>query len=271
MPASYFHWRRSANAMDLLDLENGVTPWTATLRQRDLYPAEDRDDFQGLHDGGETRGPLPDRPRSIAGRSIPAGTKVVGFASRETDRVRGFDLFMEVARRIAGERPDVLFIVVGNEGIYYDWDVLRIGGPSFKRWVLDRGGFDLENLVFLGHVESARLAEVLRISDLHVYLSAPFVLSWSLLDAMATGLVVLASDVAPVRVVIEPGVNGLVAPLFDADALADSALRVLADPAGFAPLGRAARETIEAWYSLDVTIPALEDYFERVASAGGRP
>jgi len=96
------------------------------------------------------------------------------------------------------------------------------------------------------------------------------VLSWSLLDAMATGLVVLASDVPPVREVIEPGVNGLVEPLFDVDRMVESALRVLGDPAAFAPLGRAARETIRARYSVDVAIPPLKDYFERVASAGTR-
>jgi glycosyltransferase involved in cell wall biosynthesis len=93
----------------------------------------------------------------------------------------------------------------------------------------------------------------------------PFVLSWSLLDAMCTGLVVLAADVPPVREVIEPGVNGLLWPFFDVDQLAETALRVLDDPAEYAPLGRAARRTIEERYSLDVAVPALKDYFERVA------
>ena len=85
------------------------------------------------------------------------------------------------------------------------------------------------------------LAAIFRLSDLHIYLTAPFVLSWSLLDAMASGCVVLASDVPPVREVIEPGQNGLIEPLFDVDRLTETALRVLDDPAAFAPLGRAAR------------------------------
>ena len=177
---------------------------------------------------------------------------------------------MEVARRIARGRPDVLFLVAGNEETYYGWDRLHTGRANFKEWVVERGGHDLSRFVFLGQVAPARLAEVLRISDLHLYLTAPFVLSWSLLDAMATGLVVLASDVPPVREVIEPGVNGLVEPLFDVDRLAEAALRVLDDPAAYAPLGRAARETIRERYSIDVAIPALKDYFERVASAGPR-
>jgi glycosyltransferase involved in cell wall biosynthesis len=177
---------------------------------------------------------------------------------------------MEVARRIGQERPDVLFVVVGRDDTYYGWDKLHTGQPSFKQWVLDRGHYDLSRFLFTGHIEPDQLADLLRITDLHLYLTAPFVLSWSLLDAMASGAVVLGSDVAPVREVIEPGVNGLVEPLFDLDRLAETALQVLDNPAEYAPLGRAARRTIEERYSIEVSIPALQDYFERVASSGPR-
>jgi glycosyltransferase involved in cell wall biosynthesis len=96
------------------------------------------------------------------------------------------------------------------------------------------------------------------------------VLSWSLLNAMSSGAVILGSDVPPVREVIEPGVNGLVEHLFDVDRLAETALKVLKDPATYAPLGVQARRTIEERYSIETAIPALQDYFERVASAGPR-
>ena len=112
------------------------------------------------------------------------------------------------------------------------------------------------------------LAEVLCLSDLHLYLTVPFVLSWSLINAMACGCTVLGSDVPPVREVIEPGVTGLVEPLFDADQLADTALKILADPAAYKPLGKAARALIQEKYSLETCVPKLKDYFERVASAG---
>src|SRR5262249_1540891 len=111
---------------------------------------------------------------------------------------------------------------------------------------------------------------LLAISDLHLYLTVPFVLSWSLINAMSCGCVVLGSDVPPVREVVEPGVNGLIEPLFDVDRLAEAALRVLADPAEYAPLGRAARALIEEKYSLEVCVPKLKDYFERVAARGVR-
>jgi glycosyltransferase involved in cell wall biosynthesis len=83
---------------------------------------------------------------------------------------------------------------------------------------------------------------------------------------MASGCVVLASDVPPVREVIEPGVNGLVEPLFDVDRLAETALRVLDDPAAFSPLGLAARRTIDERYSVETCIPPLADFFERIAN-----
>jgi glycosyltransferase involved in cell wall biosynthesis len=111
-----------------------------------------------------------------------------------------------------------------------------------------------------------QLADILRISDLHIYLTAPFVLSWSLLNAMASGCVVLGSDVAPVREVIRPGENGLVEPLFDVERLTETALKVLDDPAAFAPLGSAAWRTIQETYSLEVCIPPLKDFFDRVAA-----
>jgi glycosyltransferase involved in cell wall biosynthesis len=131
-------------------------------------------------------------------------------------------------------------------------------------------GDDLDRFIFTGRVLPEQLAAIFRLSDLHIYLTAPFVLSWSLLDAMASGCVVLASDVPPVREVIEPGRNGLVEPLFDIERLTETALRVLDDPAAFAPLGRAARETVEQNYRVEVCIPPLADYFERIASGKAR-
>ncbi len=268
-PAPFFP--RCINGPTLLGLVDCDSGYSATAWQRSTFPARFQPRIEIHFDGIDVDFYRPGpAPRVVGGRSIPAGTKVVTFVSRGLESIRGFDLFMEVAGRIARERADVVFVVVGSDRTYYGWDVLHVGRDSFRDWVLERGGFDLDRFVFLGTVGPDELADVFRIGDLHLYPTAPFVLSWSLLDAMSTGLVVLASDVAPVLEVIEPGVNGLVAPLFDVDAWVDAALRVLGDPAGFAPLGRAARATVEARYGLDVAIPDLKDYFERVAAAGRR-
>ncbi len=187
------------------------------------------------------------------------------FASRGLESIRGFDIFMKVARRICKARSDVIFIVAGGEEIHYGWDKLHTGVPSFKEWVMKGAGDDLDRFIFTGRILPEQLASIFRLSDLHIYLTAPFVLSWSMLDAMASGCVVLASDVPPVREVINPGQNGLIEPLFDVDALTETALRVLENPAAYSPLRAAARRTIEEKYSLEVCIPPLARFFERVA------
>lgn len=106
-----------------------------------------------------------------------------------------------------------------------------------------------------------------RLSDLHVYLTVPFVLSWSCLDAMACGCTVLGSDTAPVREVIADGENGLLCDFFDDAAMAERALEMLAAPDEHRErLGAAAARTIADRYALDVTFPEMAAFYERVAS-----
>jgi glycosyltransferase involved in cell wall biosynthesis len=267
-PAPFFP--RCINAPTLASLVDCDAGYSATHWQKQSFPARFHPKIEVHFDGIDTElyrpGPAP---RRIGEVSIPEGTRVVTFISRGLESIRGFDLFMKVADRIVRRRPDVLFVVVGGEEIHYGWDKLHTGSPSFKQWVLGKGDYDLSRFLFLGRILPEQLAEVLRLSDLHLYLSAPFVVSWSLFNAMAAGVPVLASDVPPVREIVEPGVNGLVEPLFDLDRLTATALKVLANPAGFADLARAGRETIKERYSVETCIPPIKDFFERV-SAGPR-
>jgi glycosyltransferase involved in cell wall biosynthesis len=268
-PAPFFP--RCINAPTLAALVDCDAGYSATRWQKQSFPPRFHSKIDVYFDGIDTAlyqpGPAP---RRVGETLIPADTRVVTFVSRGLESIRGFDLFMKVAGRIAAERSDVLFVVVGGEEIHYGWDKLHTGVPSFKQWVLSQQNPDLARFVFTGRVLPEQLAQILRISDLHIYLTAPFVLSWSVLDAMASGCVVLASDVPPVRGVIEPGKNGLVEPLFDLERLTATALRVLDEPAAFAPLGQAARLTIEEHYSLETCIPPLSDFLERLAVRSGR-
>jgi glycosyltransferase involved in cell wall biosynthesis len=182
--------------------------------------------------------------------------------------MRGFDLFMRLADRLTRARPDVRFVLAGDEQTYYGWDRQHTGGIPFKEWVLSKGDFDLSRFHFLGHVEPEVLADLLRRSDLHVYLGVPFVLSWSVFNALASGCIVLAGDVEPVREVIDHRHTGLVEPLFDIDRLEHTALAVLKEPGAYRHLGHAARSMMETKYSLEAAIPELRDFFERVAAAG---
>ena len=258
------------NAPVLLGLADMDSGYSATKFQRDTFPERYRSRIEVLFDGIDTQmyRPRAKVPRQIGGRSIPPETKVVTFVARGLESVRGFDIFLKVARRISRARPDVLFAIAGTDHVYYGWDALHTGQANFRQWAMERIDHDPSRFLFLGHIEPENLAELLCLSDLHLYLTVPFVLSWSLINAMSCGCTVLASDVPPVREVIEPGVTGLVESLFDADRLAETALKVLDDPGAYTPLGRAARALIEQKYSLETCVPKLKDYFERVASAG---
>jgi glycosyltransferase involved in cell wall biosynthesis len=263
-PAPFFP--RCINAPTLAALVDCDAGYSATRWQKESFPARFQSKIEVLFDGIDTElyrpGPAP---RRVGQTSIPERTKVVTFVSRGLESIRGFDLFMKVADRIARALPDVIFVVVGGEEIHYGWDKLHTGMPSFKQWVLSQQQYDLSRFLFLGRILPEDLADLLRLSDLHIYLSAPFVVSWSLFNALATGIPVLASDVPSAREIVEPGVNGLLEPLFDVDRLTSTALSVLADPARFATLGLQARRTIEERYSVESCIPPIQKFFERVA------
>jgi glycosyltransferase involved in cell wall biosynthesis len=265
-PAPFFP--RCINAPTLATLVDCDAGYSATHWQKQSFPRRFHPKIQVHFDGIDTKLYRPGPAlRKFGEASIPANTRVVTFVSRGLESIRGFDLFMKVAQRIARARSDVLFVVAGGEEIHYGWDKLHTGSPSFKQWVLSQENYELNRFIFVGRILPEQLADMFRISDLHIYLTAPFVLSWSVLNAMASSCVVLASDVPPVREVIEPGENGLVEPLFDVDRLTDTALRVLDSPAEFAALGRAARRTIEKSYSIETCIPPIQSFFENVAEA----
>src|SRR5262249_21976016 len=152
------------------------------------------------------------------------------YVSRGFESMRGFDIFMKAAKRIYQQYPDVVFIVVGSDRICYGGDEKHIRHRTFREHVRAQDEYDLSKFLFAGMVPPRALVDILSLSDLHIYLTVPFVLSWSLLNALACGCTVLASDTAPVREVIQDGSNGLLADFFDVDGLVDKGVAVLKDP-----------------------------------------
>ncbi len=234
-PPSDIDYLRShaRNAMILLDLHACAAGYSPTVWQRDLFPAAWRDKISVIHDGVDTD--LWRRragPRRIGDESIPDDVRIVTYVARGLEAMRGFDVFVRVANRIAAAMPNVLFVVVGGDRVHYGNDMRHIKAPTFREHVLAKERPDLSRFRFLGLVPPAKLVEILSVSYLHFYLTVPFVLSWSLLDALACECVVLASDVAPVREIVAHERNGLLHDFFDVEGLAATALRVLADPQG---------------------------------------
>src|SRR5205085_7816766 len=141
--------------------------------------------------------------------------------------------------------------------ICYGGDQEVIGNRTFKEWVLAQDSYDLSRFQFTGLMPTPLLAELFAVSDLHVYLTVPFVLSWSLMDALASGTTVLASDTAPVREMIQHGKNGLLVDFFNVEAMVDLAESVLNAPWDYRHLGAAGVEMIAQRYSLDVCLPQM--------------
>jgi glycosyltransferase involved in cell wall biosynthesis len=255
---------RARNAMILLDLEYCAAGYSPTRYQHSLLPEAYRDKVHVIHDGIDTsfwrRQPVPDE--LIARLEIPPETRVVTYVSRGMESMRGFDIFMRVARQVYERFPDVVFLVVASERVAYGGDLKHIPQRSFKEYVLDQEDYDLERIRFLGNQPPDVLARILSLSDLHIYLTVPFVLSWSVLDAMACGCVVLGSDTAPVREVITDGRNGLLRGFHDVDGLAESAVEVLKDPGSYRELGAAARATVAERFSLEAVLPRMLRLYE---------
>lgn len=259
---------QTKNAMILSDLANCDRGWTPTHYQRDFFPPEFRSKIEVIFDGIDTAiYHRRDNPqRIINGQQIGRpGQRIITYVARGFEKMRGFDIFMEASRQIAEQYPDVLFVVVGKDTVHYGSDLRYFKEATYREHLLASGRYDLSKYLFTGFVPEETLAEILSISDLHIYLTEPFIASWSMVDAMSCGVVLLASDQRCVREYIEPGKNGLLVEFFDVEGLAKQAVEVLRDPATYRPLAEAAMQTVREDYSVDVAIPRLKTFFETVA------
>ena len=256
---------RARNAMILLDLENCRRGYSPTHYQRDLFPEAYRGKIDVIFDGIETD--IFHRrtgvPRRIGDREISPSARIVTYVSRGFESMRGFDIFMKVARAIYRRFPEVLFVVVGSDRICYGGDEKHIRHETFREHVMAQADYDPSKFLFTGLLPVSKLVEALSLSDLHLYWTVPFVLSWSLMDALACGCTVLASDTAPVREMIEDGRNGRLCGFYDVEGFAERAIEVLRDPTAFRHLGGEAAERIRNEYAIEVTLPRLARLIEQ--------
>lgn len=270
MPVEYHHWRRAANGSDLVDLENGVVPWTPTTWQRDLFPPEYRDDFVVLHDGIDTRRfqRRRERPQALAGRALPPDCRIVTFVARSCDRLRGFDRFVALAERLLQARDDVLCIAVGNLTVQRSLDV-EFYNRNYRDHLFHlRGGLDPDRFWCLGEVPPAIVAEVLTASDLHVAPSRVYPVSRSVLEAQAAGCVVLGADTAPLREFLVPERTGLLLPADDLEAWVATALRILDAPGNYRELGDAGAQMVRQHHAQDITLPRLAALLDHLVDKG---
>ena len=157
---------RARNAMLLLDLNTCTAGYSPTEWQRSQFPQEYIPKIATAFDGIDTsvwvRQSQP--KRSVAGKLIPDGARVVTYVSRGFEAMRGFDIFMRVAKKIAAERRDTVFIIVGQDRVCYGNDTVHTGGMTLKEQILAQGGFDSSRFIFPGLLPSAELINVLSLS-----------------------------------------------------------------------------------------------------------
>ena len=261
---------RTRNAMIHLDLQTCRVAYAPTKWQAGLLPGEYEHKIEAIFDGidREVWCRRPDVPRKIGDREISPETRIVTYVSRGFESMRGFDIFMKVAKRICDVRDDVLFVCVGSDRVCYGGDLNRIKEDSYREHVLKQDDYDLSRFLFTGRVSPLELVDIFSLSDLHIYLTVPFVLSWSMMNSLSCGCTVLASDTEPVQEMIRHGENGLLADFFDVDGFTEQALGVLEDPEKFRHLGQAGEAMSEQDYSHEVCLPRMLDLYERAGASG---
>jgi glycosyltransferase involved in cell wall biosynthesis len=242
------------NASTLLALADADVAIAPTQWQKSLFPPEYHSKIRVIHDGIDTPRLVPAEGQFVdprIGHVFRTGDEVVTYVARNLEPYRGFHIFMRALPEVLRARPKARVLIAGGDGVSYG--TLPDGFSSWKEKLLKEldGQLDHSRVHMLGHLGYDDYVALLRVSGVHVYLTYPFVLSWSILEAMSLGCVVVASDTAPVKEVIEDGINGLLTPFFDTARLAKQIIRVLANPQKHARLGRAARAHVVENYDFD--------------------
>jgi glycosyltransferase involved in cell wall biosynthesis len=248
---------RLKNAPILLDLyscDRGLAP---TYWQRQQFPPEYHSKITVFHDGVDTEffQPQPEAklvlPRlNLDLQEVP---EIVTYVARGMEPYRGFPQFIESIALLQQRRPQCHVVIVGENRVAYGKQLP--GNQTYKELMISKVPLDLNRVHFTGLLPYPEYLQVLQSSSVHIYLTRPFVLSWSMLEALSTGCLIVASRTHPVTEVIEDGVNGLLVDFFSPQEIADRVEEALNSPTSMAPIRVKARETILERYNLAELLP----------------
>lgn len=263
---------RAKNAVNLLALD--IADWNVspTRWQQAQFPDEYRPKISVIHDGIDTARarPEPSATLSLRGRqpiTLSHEDEVVTFGVRNLEPYRGFHIFMRALPELLRRRPKAHVVIAGGDEVSYG--VRLPVGETYRERLFEevREQIDVDRVHFLGRLAYEQYLAVLQISSAHVYLTYPFVLSWSMLEAMSAECALVASKTPPVEEVIEDGVNGLLFDFFSPEALCESVCRVLNDKELSQTLRQNARKTILEHYDLEsICLPRQVELIEKVAN-----
>lgn len=245
--------RNAASLLALVDADFAVAP---THWQRSVFPAEYHSKIEVIHDGIDTDALTPAAARG--------DSEIVTYVARNLEPYRGFHSFMRALPDVLRARPNAHVHIVGGDRATYG--NLPVNHANWREAMLAELGsrIDRSRVHFTGWLNYGDYLNLLRRSSVHVYLTYPFVLSWSMLEAMALGCHIVGSDTAPVREIIRDGFNGLLVPFAEPAAIAERIIESLAQPSRFASSRREARQTVIDRYDVQrVALPAQLALIER--------
>ena len=253
---------RTKNMHHLLSLEScdvGVCP---TKWQFNQFPAEYRFKLNIIHEGINTQFFIPNKqPLVLNDLQLPNDIELVTYATRGLEMYRGFPYFMDAIRILLKKRPKLHIIVAGKDKVYYG---LKLPDKTFLQAEKEKGQFDTERVHFVGFRSKLDYLKILQASDCHVYLTRPFILSWSLLEAMSCEIPIVSSFVPPVQEVIDDNINGLLADFRSSDDIANKIEILLDNKEKARLLGRQARQTILQKYNLMDCLHIYDDLINKV-------
>ncbi|WP_372887837.1 glycosyltransferase [Shimia sp.] len=264
---------RLKNLNNLMHAEVGDLGLSPTAFQAATFPEAVRQRISVIHDGIDTEALRPDPGAQYAlpdGRILSRDDEVITFVNRNLEPYRGYHMFMRALPDLLRRRPDAQVLIVGGDEVSYGARPPR--GKTWKQIYIDevRGQIpdaDWTRVHFLGRIPYDPFVRLLQISRCHVYLTYPFVLSWSLIEAMSCGAAIVASDTAPLHEAIRHGESGRLFPFFDRARMLDEICRVLDDPALADSLGAAARAFAREKYDLrTVCLPQQLQWIDRLAA-----
>ena len=241
---------RLKNVNNILHFEVADGGLSPTQWQADTFPPAFRDKITVVHDGIDTTVVAPNPgarlrvPRADGELLLTRQREVITFVNRHLEPHRGYHIFMRALPKLLKERKEAQVLIVGGSGAGYG-----LHAPNGKTWRdiyaeevrLKIAEADWARVHFLGNIAYDSFLRLLQVSTVHVYLTYPFVLSWSLLEAMSAGCAIVASDTPPVREVIRHDDTGRLVDFFDASALSHEVIRLLEDPTTRTRLGYNAR------------------------------
>lgn len=245
---------RTRNALHLLNLEQCDVAVTPTQWQKSLHPAAYQAKLRVIHEGVDTHAARPPAdPDTEARFELPDGRvltrrdPVVTYVARNLEPYRGYPQFIRALATLQQRHPGLHALIIGGDEVSYG--AAPAGHATWRAHMAQEVPLDPARTHHLGRVPHHRYLDALRVGSAHVYLTYPFVLSWSALEAMACGCHLIGSATPPVQEVIEHGRNGWLTDFFDREALARSVLDALDQPQRHAALRAEARRTVVEHYS----------------------